>query len=105
MKTITPSQDHLMIALLQDHHHLRITPSHIHQQYVAPLQDHQPQNGTPSPDHPTTADVCDIIALKSLPQIFDTIGNMPGAFTIFIDPSIAPIKHAKREAPIEERTH
>ena len=60
-----PSQDHLL----------------------APFQDHKVQIITPSQDHLTTANVRDIIALKlAFPTSFDTTGNMPGEYTICVDP-------------------
>ena len=46
----------------------------------------------------------DIISLKvAFPQSFDTTGNMPGVYTIHLDPSVPPIQHACRKVPIECR--
>ena len=53
-------------------------------------------------DHFTTADVCDIVAMKkALPKSFDCVGNMPGTYTICLDPSLPPAQHARRKVPIE----
>ena len=49
------------------------------------------QHVPPSQDHLTTADVRNIIALKhAFPTSFDTTGNMPGKYTICVDPSLPP---------------
>ena len=46
----------------------------------------------------------DIISLKfAFPQSFDTTGNMPGVYTIHLDPSVPPVQHACRKVPIECR--
>ena len=46
----------------------------------------------------------DIISLKfAFPQSFDTTGNMPGVYTICLDPSVPPVQHAHRKVPIECR--
>ena len=53
-------------------------------------------------DHFTAADVCDIIAMKkAFPKSFDHVGNMPGTYTICLDPSVPPAQHARRKVPIE----
>ena len=53
-------------------------------------------------DHFTAADVCDIIAMKkAFPKSFDHVGNMPGTYTICLDPSVSPAQHARRKVPIE----
>ena len=53
-------------------------------------------------DHFTTADVRDIIAMKkAFPKSFDHVGNMPGTYTICLDPSVPPVQHARRKVPIE----
>ena len=53
-------------------------------------------------DHFTTDDVCDIIAMKkAFPKSFDCVGNMPGTYTIRLDPSVPPAQHARRKVPIE----
>ena len=50
----------------------------------------------------TTADVCDIIAMeKAFPNSFDHVGNMPGTYTMCLDPSVPPAQHARRKVPIE----
>ena len=50
----------------------------------------------------TTAQVWDIIALKgAFPDSFDTIGNMPGTYTIRTDPAFPPVQHARHKFPIE----
>ena len=49
-------------------------------------------------------DVQDIISLKSaFPQSFDTTGNMPGVYTIHLDPSVPQVQHAHDKVPIECR--
>ena len=46
----------------------------------------------------------DIISLKfAFPHSFDTTGNMPGVYTIRLDPSVPPVQHARRKVPIECR--
>ena len=46
----------------------------------------------------------DIISLKiAFPQSFDTTGNMPGVYTIHLDPSVPPVQHAHHKVPIECR--
>ena len=53
-------------------------------------------------DHFTAAGVCDIIAMKeAFPKSFDHVGNMPGTYTIHLDPSVPPAQHARRKVPIE----
>ena len=50
-------------------------------------------------DHFTTDDVCDIIAMKkAFPKSFDHVGNMPGTYTIWLDPSVPPAQHAKEKS-------
>ena len=71
---------------------------------MAPFQDHKVQIILLSQDHLTTADVRDIIALKhAFPTSFDTTGNMPGEYTIHLDPSIPPVQHTCRIVSIEAR--
>ena len=53
-------------------------------------------------EHFTTADVRHIVAMKkAFPKSFDHVGNMPGTYTIHLDPSVPPAQHARREVPIE----
>ena len=53
-------------------------------------------------DHFTTADVHDIVAMKKVfPKSFDHVGNMPGTYTMCLDPSVPPAQHARRKVPIE----
>ena len=53
-------------------------------------------------DHFTTADVHDIVAMKkAFSKSFNHIGNMPGTYTICLDPSVPPAQHARRKVPIE----
>ena len=53
-------------------------------------------------DHFTAADVPDIIAMKkAFPKSLDYLGNMPGTYTICLDPSVPPAQHARRKVPIE----
>ena len=49
-------------------------------------------------------DVRDIISLKiAFPHSFDTTGNIPGVYTICLDPSVPPVQHAHCKIPIECR--
>ena len=58
----------------------------------------------PSQDHLTAADVRDIIAIKhACPTSFDTTGNKPGEYTIYVDPSIPTVQHSCRKVLIEAR--
>ena len=58
-----------------------------HQQCIAFLQDHKPQNVAPSQDHHTTANIHNIIALKcTFPTSSDTICSIPRAYIIYLDP-------------------
>ena len=53
-------------------------------------------------DHFTAADVCDIVAMKkAFLKSFDCVGNMPGTYTLHLDPSVPPAQHARRKVPIE----
>ena len=53
-------------------------------------------------DHFTTADVHDIVAMKkAFSKSFNHVGNMPGTYTICLDPSVPPAQHARRKVPIE----
>ena len=71
-------------------------PLQVHKQLIAPFQDHKMQIIPSSQDHLTTADVRDIIALKhAFPASFDTTGNMPGEYTICVDPSILQVQHTQ----------
>ena len=48
-----------------------------------PFQDHPTQSVSISQDHVTTANVCDIVAIKkAFPMSVDQVGNMPGTYTI-----------------------
>ena len=38
---------------------------------------------------------------KAFPKSFDHVGNMPGTYTIRLDPSVPPAQHARRIVPIE----
>ena len=38
---------------------------------------------------------------KAFPKSFDHVGNMPGTYTICLDPSVPPAQHARRKVPIE----
>ena len=56
---------------------------------ITPSQDHTTKT-TPPNNHNTlaTAAAHDIISLKkTFPNAFDTIGNMPGTYTICTDPN------------------
>ena len=68
------------------------------------LQDHGAQSSRKQPfqDHLSTEDVKDIIAIKkALPESFDHIGNLPGIYTMHLDPSIPPVQYARRKVLIE----
>ena len=69
------------------------------------LQDHSMQESSQKQlfqDHFTAPDVCDIIAMKkAFPKSSDHVGNMPGTYTICLDPSVPPAQHARRKVPIE----
>ena len=39
----------------------------------------------------------------AFPDSFDTIGNMPGTYTIRTDPAFPPVQHARHKVPIEYR--
>ena len=100
---IQPSQDPATQSskkqLLQDH-----TTKSLKKQS---FQDHPAKSSIKQPfqDHNATVkDVQDIISLKfAFPQSFDTTGNMPGVYTIHLDPSVPPVQHAHRKVPIECR--
>ena len=48
--------------------------------------------------------VWDIMVLKrAFPDSFDTIGSMPGTYTIRTDPSVPPVQHSRQKVPIECR--
>ena len=40
---------------------------------------------------------------QAFPASFDNIGNIPGTYTIRTDPSITPVQHTQRKAPIKYR--
>ena len=69
------------------------------------LQDHSMQDSSQKQlfqDHFTAADVHDIVAMKkAFPKSFDPVGNMPGTYTIHLDPSVPPAQHASRKVPID----
>ena len=62
-----PSQDH---QSTNTHSQDYFLPFQDHKQPIAPIQDHKCPTNPISKDHLTTADVRDIIALKSIPQQF-----------------------------------
>ena len=53
-----------------------------------PFPNHKVQKMAPSQDQSTIEDVWDTVSLKTFPKSFHTTGNMPGAYTICLDPSI-----------------
>ena len=66
---------------------------------------HCPEVQSPpvTPPH-NISQVWDIMVLKrAFPDSFDTIGNMPGTYTIRTDPSVPPVQHARQKVPIEYR--
>ena len=76
---IIPSQDHTM----------KITYIKDHANKMAPLQYHS----TPTV---TTVAAYDITSLRNaFPYSFDTIGNMPGTYTVHNIPNIQPVQHAR----------
>ena len=96
-------QDHLLQKeSLQDHSlHVIQDQSSKKQSF----QDHSQQSVPILQDHCTTANVHDIIAINnSFTKSFDWVGNMPGTYTIHINPSIPPVQHARRKVPIEYKT-
>ena len=96
-----PSQDHSSTDILQQDYFL---PFQDHKSSTAPFQDHKLPVNHVSQDHLTTESVKDIIALKNaFPNSFDTIGNMPGQYTLKVDTSIHPVQHAQRKVPIEAK--
>ena len=44
-----------------------------------------------------------MVLKRAFPDSFDTIGNMPGAYTIRTDPSVPAVQHARWKVPIEYR--
>ena len=80
------------------------SPFQDHKQPLAPFQDCKVQIVHPSEDHLSAADVRDIIALKhTFPTSFDSTGNIPGEYTICVDPAVPPVQYVCRKVPIESR--
>ena len=91
----------------------------VHSSKNQPFQDHatpsskkQPfqDQSTPSSekqlfqDQVTPANVHDIVAIKAaFPKSFETVGNMPGTYTIRRDLFIPPVQHARCKVPTECR--
>ena len=44
-----------------------------------------------------------MVLKRAFPDSFDTIGNMPGTYTIRTDPAFPPVQHARHKVPIEYR--
>ena len=47
---------------------------------------------------------CEVVSnitslMKALPQFFNTIGNIPGHYTIRTNPNVKPIQHANNKVP------
>ena len=42
-----------------------------------------------------------MVLKRAFSDSFDTIGNMPGTYTIRTDPSVPPVQHARQKVPIE----
>ena len=68
------------------------------------LQDHLWQhnsiNNHSFQDHFSIKDVTDIFALKqAFPTSFDTVGNVPGKYSIKIDSTVPPVQHARHKVP------
>ena len=66
---------------------------------------HCPEVQSPLVTSPhNVSQVWDIKVLKrAFPDSFDTIGNMPGTYTIRTDPSVPPVQHARWKVLIEYR--
>ena len=67
------------------------------------LQDHpqKPIGNHSFQDHFTTANVKDIFSIKqAFPTSFDTVGNMPGKYSIKIDTTVPTVQHARCKVPI-----
>ena len=53
---------------------------------------------------PGTASCKTVEDLKKLyPNSFDRLGNLKGAYNIRVDPTVKPVTHARRKAPIESK--
>ena len=75
-----------------------------------PFQDHSSQdhlwqhnsiNNHSCQDHSSIKDVKDIFSLKqAFPTSFDTVGNMPGKYSIKIDSAVPPVQHTRCKVPI-----
>ena len=44
-----------------------------------------------------------MVLKRAFPDSFDTIGNMPGTYTIRTNPSVPAVQHARWKVPIEYR--
>ena len=45
----------------------------------------------------------DIFSLKKeFPTSFNAVGNMPGEYSIFLDPTVSPVQHARCKVPIHD---
>ena len=87
----------------------KIQPLQDHSEQKNALQEHSRQESLQKQlfqDHFTTDDVHDIIAMKKVfTKSFDHVGNMPGTYTIWLDPSVPPAQHARRKVPTEYKEH
>ena len=66
---------------------------------------HCPEVQSPPVTSPhNISQVRDIMVLeRAFPDSLDTIGNMPGTYTIRTNPSVPPVQHARQKVPIEYR--
>ena len=64
------------------------------QQQIAPFQDHLMPEITLLQDNLRC--VRHNFTQENFPKSFDTAGNMPGVYTIHLDPSIPPVQHDRR---------
>ena len=104
-------QDHATIATpttienstFQDHV-LEVTPQHIGNNALQDPTSKYVKNKSFQDHKYSVKDVQDVISLKNaFPQSFDTTHNMPGVYTICLDPSVCPVQHARCKVPIECR--
>ena len=83
---------------------LEVTPQHIGNNALQDPTSKYIKNKSFQGHNYSVKDVQDIISLNNaFPQSFDTTGNMPGMYTICLDPSVPPVQHARCKVPIECR--
>ena len=90
-------------STFQDHA-LEVTPQHIGNNALQDPTSKYVKNKSFLDHKYSVKDVQDIISLENaFPQSFDTTGNMPGVYTICLDPSVPQVQHARCKVPIECR--